>query len=838
MPGRNKWLTVLMLVLLSVSCEWDDGTYTISFDANGGSGNPPRAVKAPAGEYVVLPNAPGLSRTNYRFSGWNTERANSGSEGGRFNVGAYLPPPSGDMTMYADWTEANTSIYTVTFNSNGGESRSSQQVASGRTANEPPAPARSGYDFGGWYSDSTLTALYSFSTPVTGNITLYAKWNSTGGGNGTTPGGPTPGGLDSITGLANKLAWLQANAQSGASYVLEVTADESISPQELNYDNITITLRGSGGNRIIRSSTSSDYMLFTVNSAVTLVLDSNITLQGRGNGRPVYIVWGGRLIMNAGAKITGFDVPGLGGVMLESGSSFTMNGGEISGNTGGRGGGVSVRNGSSFTMNGGEISGNTANYGGGVYINSGSFTMNGGKITGNTARYAYGNGGFGGGVYAEGNGSFTMTGGEISGNTARGSYYGSSGGGVYVNNSDSDTSIFSKTGGTIYGNNAGGNSNEAESGLGHAVYVSNSDGGKYRSSTAGPGVNLDSRTDTNWWDSVGASYTVSFDINGGSGATPPAQTVTAGESLTLPAGTGFSRSGYAFGGWNTNAAGTGTNYSSTFTPSGSITLYARWWIPVVVEVEMVHVSGGSFQMGDTDGYGFDDEQPVHTVTVSGFYMGKYDVTQAQYQGVMGTNPSAGYGVGNNYPVYDINWYDALVFCNNLSIMQGLTPAYRINGNTDPAAWGNIPSSSNTAWNAVELVSGSTGYRLPTEAQWEYACRAGTTTAFNTGTQITNNTGWYNSNSDNKTHPVGQKPANAWGLYDMHGNVYEWCWDWYGSYPSEAQTDPVGASSGSTRVVRGGSFISDSINIRSAVRLPRVDSPSGQSAALGFRLTRP
>ena len=175
MPGRKKWLTILILALLCASCG-EDGTYTISFDANGGSGNLPHAVKAPAGEYVVLPGAPGLSTNNYRFIGWNTERVNSGSEGGRFNVGAYLPPPSQDMTMYADWIEAATSLYTVTFNSNGGESRRSQEVADGRTANEPPAPTRGGYTFGGWYSDSALTAPYSFSTPVTGNITLHAGW--------------------------------------------------------------------------------------------------------------------------------------------------------------------------------------------------------------------------------------------------------------------------------------------------------------------------------------------------------------------------------------------------------------------------------------------------------------------------------------------------------------------------------------------------------------------------------------------------------------------------------------------------------------------------------------
>jgi formylglycine-generating enzyme required for sulfatase activity len=260
------------------------------------------------------------------------------------------------------------------------------------------------------------------------------------------------------------------------------------------------------------------------------------------------------------------------------------------------------------------------------------------------------------------------------------------------------------------------------------------------------------------------------------------------------------------------------------------TLYAQ-----SVSANMVRIQGGTFMMGSpASELGRGSNEIQHQVTVSSFYMGKYEVTQKEYQEVMGTNPS--YYKGDNLPVEQVSWYDALVFCNKLSVMEGLTPAYRISGSTDTMVWGPVPISDNVTWNAVEIVNGSNGYRLPTEAQWEYACRAGTTTAYNTGDTISDSTGWYGVLWGGNTHQVGLKPANAWGLYDMHGNVYEWCWDRLGVYPKEAQTDPVGTSQWPARVVRGGAFYSLASALRSASRYSINQAFRGSD--FGLRLVRP
>ncbi|MCL1992112.1 MAG: formylglycine-generating enzyme family protein [Spirochaetes bacterium] len=286
-------------------------------------------------------------------------------------------------------------------------------------------------------------------------------------------------------------------------------------------------------------------------------------------------------------------------------------------------------------------------------------------------------------------------------------------------------------------------------------------------------------------------------------------------------------------------------------------------------IETVRIQAGSFMMGSPDTEigrnpllvgPSQTEGPQRQVTLTnGFYMGRFPVTQGQWVEVMGSNPvnSDSVHYGRFRPVVNVMWYDALVFANRLSIREGLSPAYLIAGSTNPDDWGPGPHDISNwllvrpDWDAVEVVSGSTGWRLPTEAQWEFAARAGTITAFSNGAQDWQkqasiaNIGWFNFNSEvngeRGTRDVGTRSANPWGLHDMHGNVWEWVWDWLGSYLNAEQTDPTGPLSGGwafihNRVLRGGSWQTLAHSARSAVR--GHAAPFMWNYNMGFRLVRP
>ena len=258
----------------------------------------------------------------------------------------------------------------------------------------------------------------------------------------------------------------------------------------------------------------------------------------------------------------------------------------------------------------------------------------------------------------------------------------------------------------------------------------------------------------------------------------------------------------------------------------------------------VLVEAGTFQMGSTGGD--DDWKPAHRVTISrSFYICQYEVTQKQWREVMGTNPSQ--FKGDNLPVENVSWYDLVEYCNRLSRKEGLTPCYSVEeiSATDrinnPIRFilvtGQQESTGSKVKRAIRCNFSANGYRLPTEAEWEYAARGGNKSRgyIYSGSNSAGDVGWYDDNSGGKTHLVGQKRPNELGLYDMSGNVYEWCWDWSGKYSSSSQTDPRGPSSGSDRVYRGGSW-------NDFTRPMRVNdrhgiTPSVRHFALGFRPVR-
>jgi formylglycine-generating enzyme required for sulfatase activity len=255
-------------------------------------------------------------------------------------------------------------------------------------------------------------------------------------------------------------------------------------------------------------------------------------------------------------------------------------------------------------------------------------------------------------------------------------------------------------------------------------------------------------------------------------------------------------------------------------------------------IQLVTIPAGNFIMGNDFEYRpgipenvnkfYGDEQPVHKVTLSSFNMSSTQITQSQYIKVTGNNRSNFTGDGN-LPVTNLSADEALKYCNMLSKEAGLDPVY------DEMA-GTCDFNGN-------------GFRLPTEAEWEYACRAGTTTLFYTGNteRDLDRAGWYLSNSGGKTHPVGRKEPNAWGLYDMHGNVFEFCYDGYdmdfsyGPYTSESVTDPTGFPYFNMRVMRGGGWFSDPCDCRSALRSSfwtgGNDTFTGGNYYIGFRIVQ-
>ena len=289
----------------------------------------------------------------------------------------------------------------------------------------------------------------------------------------------------------------------------------------------------------------------------------------------------------------------------------------------------------------------------------------------------------------------------------------------------------------------------------------------------------------------------------------------------------------------------GASVPSVFGADNIDDIVAVWVDPTTITVPegFVEIPAASITGSET-------WTPYSNVFVSGrklnieaFWMSDHEVTRDEYKEIIGSDPSTAKAndkdgneltgdAADNNPVNNVNWYDAIVYCNKRSIKEGLTPCYTINSSTDPNSWGEVPTSSNDAWNAATCDFEVNGYRLPTEAEWEWAARGGENYTY-AGSDDINEVAWYKENTNSKgTREVKTKKANGYGLYDMNGNVYEWCWDWDSNISSS--TPAAGASSGSLRCLRGGSWLSN--NSRKVANRD-YSNPEKQYQANGLRVVR-
>ena len=330
-------------------------------------------------------------------------------------------------------------------------------------------------------------------------------------------------------------------------------------------------------------------------------------------------------------------------------------------------------------------------------------------------------------------------------------------------------------------------------------------------------------------------YTVTFNANGGILSENSSQIVKYNGKSTEPIEP--TKEGHLFQGWYTSE-----DYGSTFNDTTydfekeiteNITLHAKWWN----SSSFVYVKGATIQDG-IKGSGYTESKIFvdgNNVSIQSFYMSDHEVTQAEYKAIMGTWTDEGatdvdYGVGDLYPAYSVSWFDTLVYCNERSMKENLTPCYTIKESTNPNDWGEVPDSEThsnfTTWFNATCDFQANGYRLPTSAEWEYAARGGNgLSGFQyqySGSNVIDEVAWYKSNSNNMTHEVKTKQPNELGLYDMSGNVWEWIWD-------------ISTNATNHRHTRGTGYDRDDQSIY--ISYHGQSLAYGMHSSIGFRLVR-
>ena len=618
--------------------------------------------------------------------------------------------------------------------------------------------------------------------------------------------------------------------------------------------------------------------------------------QDAAAGTPVFTMKGGEVSYNTVAS------GGSGGGFMNQYGTLNIQGAaEISNNDGGSNGGGILTFGTT-KMTGGTISANTAHNGGGVFVFQNDFAMSDGTISGNTATVNPSAAdpsetGHGGGVYvnnlADGAtiylGDFKLSGAAYiplgTGND------------VYLQNSitiegdlthaapaatitpsvySSGTIVLTEaSAGLVAGNydkfavtpqTVGAvTKNWTVNSLGYLAELTTG-GGSVTIHTPEGDLNLaasattittsadDTTVTVSATDASGSAITSGFTWNGVT-VYYGADEIDSGTGNTYKFKKTFPKGTYRL---TVSVTYKGTTYSDTFT----ITKTVDGAVAVAMPADFKKITAGSFKRKESS-----TSATAYTVTLTkDFYMCDHEVTQKEWFDLMGKTQadlisavSGGVdkGTGDDYPVYYVNWYQAIAYCNKKSAAEGLTPCYTVSGVSD-SDWGTlaftrIPTSRDSAWDAATFNSSADGYRLPTEAEWVYAAlgdykddpnwngygdSSNSTVKVFAGYNGSNSIGdyaWHSGNAGSQTHETKTTPnANSYDLYDMSGNVFEWCWDWTGNYDSADVTDPIGAS-GSYRIKRGGSWASSAVGC--SVTNRDNSDPSGRNNGIGFRVVR-
>ncbi|MBR5965592.1 MAG: SUMF1/EgtB/PvdO family nonheme iron enzyme [Treponema sp.] len=622
---------------------------------------------------------------------------------------------------------------------------------------------------------------------------------------------------------------------------------------------------------------------------------SNTALDGAGGGIcgdndssiKLFNIEGGKICHNKAYKASSGEGNGAGlNVATQSGADPLVKGVEISENVAvGNGGGIQITTGKYLTIQDCQIKSNEANKGAGVYA-GGRVTIKGGTISGNTATLE------GGGVSSStSSATLSISGAEISGNTA------ASGGGVYSTNgftiggavsipagTDGKNDVWLKNGQTI---DINAPLTAASTPVATITPESYELGTAVVKATATTVTLADELAKFAVTPYSGADWSVVANAAGDAGVLRSDNVSSGGISISISEGVKFvvtapKKSGQAASFAVQDASGaplaatlphieikkkSSTVYSADaqsvdapYLSAGNYQLYCRATVDgsvfdTTVEFTVAASGGGSVPEGFVTVTGATVIGPLsvmsvfvsgRTVKIPELYVCDHEVTQKEWYDVMGVSQSEIFafdrGLGDNYPVYNVNWYHAIAYCNKRSLAEDLEPCYTVTSVTDwkNLAFASIPTSNDDNWNKVTCDWSANGYRLPTEAEWEYIAFNKNKDSYTyAGSGNIDEVAWYTTNAGNKTHEVktaklaGKDSANGLGIYDMSGNVWEWCWDWFGSLTTS--TDAHGPSSGEKRVRRGGSWDDTPINCEVSYR--DYEYPYNRNRVYGFRVVR-